>query len=623
MVRILFFFLILLICYSCTHSSENGIETQGMLPFSTIALTNKTSFQETAENWQIAGNVYADRNQEEHMEKYEGTGVLVNLPSQENRSQLFTTFEHGDLALELDFMMPKGSNSGIYLQGRYEVQLFDSWGVAEPTYTDCGGIYQRWDESRPEGEKGYEGHPPTINASKAPGLWQHMFIQFKAPNFDANGNKIANAKFEKVILNGVTVQENVEVTGPTRSAAFEDEKPTGPLMIQGDHGPVAFKNIHYKQYSDQHLVLKNLKYQLYEGDFSSPDTLASLEPQKSGETDTISYLINREYEQYAILFTGTLVAPADGDYLFKVQTAGGHKLNIDGKTLVDYAYSNYLDDVDYSKVHLDKGEHSFEFDFVKNSAPWRKGMGLYYEGPEIPMQPLHSLGSIPQPRAPEPIVIKPDDSPELQRGFMMHKHQKRTHCISIGTPEKVHYSYDLSQGALLNAWSGAFLDVTDMWHQRGEAQLAQPMGNVVEFFSKPTFAILSDAQTSWPDTIDQESQPYYEGYALDSTGLPIFNYHLGRTQISDYLYPEKDGLRALHREIHFKGTASNLYCRIADGNEITELPNGSYAIGDKNYYLEVDTPGELIVRNNGGKDELLWSGNNAGSDATIKYTLIW
>ena len=54
---------------------------------------------------------------------------------------------------------------------------------------------------------------------------------------------MANAKFVKVVHNGVVIHENVEVTGPTRAAAFEDEKPTGPLMLQGDHGPVAYRNL--------------------------------------------------------------------------------------------------------------------------------------------------------------------------------------------------------------------------------------------------------------------------------------------------------------------------------------------------------------------------------------------
>jgi hypothetical protein len=152
---------------------------------------------------------------------------------------LLTKGEFGDLEAHLDFVVPKGSNSGVYFQARYEVQILDSWGVEQPKPGDCGGIYERWKDGR-----GYEGHPPRVNASRPPGEWQSFDVVFRAPRFDAGGKKTANARFVKVVHNGIVVHENVEVTGPTRAAAFEsDEKPTGPIMLQGDHGPVAFRNV--------------------------------------------------------------------------------------------------------------------------------------------------------------------------------------------------------------------------------------------------------------------------------------------------------------------------------------------------------------------------------------------
>ena len=146
--------------------------------------------------------------------------------------------EFGDCELHVEFMVPKGSNSGVYLMGRYEIQVFDSWGKDNVEHSDCGGIYQRWKD-----DKGFEGRPPKVNASKKPGEWQSFDITFRAPRFDADGKKIENAKFVKVIHNGKVVHENESLTGPTRAAHFEDEKPIGPLMLQGDHGPVAFRNI--------------------------------------------------------------------------------------------------------------------------------------------------------------------------------------------------------------------------------------------------------------------------------------------------------------------------------------------------------------------------------------------
>jgi hypothetical protein len=149
--------------------------------------------------------------------------------------------EFGDCDLHIEFMVPQGSNSGVYLMGRYEIQVFDSWGKEKVEHSDCGGIYQRWKDNT-----GYEGRPPKLNASKKPGEWQSFDITFRAPRFDADGKKIENAKFVKVVHNGKVVHENESLSGPTRAAHFEDEKPTGPLMLQGDHGPVAFRNIRIK-----------------------------------------------------------------------------------------------------------------------------------------------------------------------------------------------------------------------------------------------------------------------------------------------------------------------------------------------------------------------------------------
>ncbi len=192
-------------------------------------------------DWFEAGAVKLDADDEKKLVVSDGEGVLINGLAGKTE-HLITKVNHGDTRLELEFMVPKGSNSGVYLQGRYEIQILDSWGREKVGSGDCGGIYQRWDENR-EGNKGFEGTPPPVNASKKPGEWQHLLIRFKAPEFNSEGEKIKNAVFKKVNLNGITLHRNVEVTGPTRSSLDDIEGPTGTLMLQGDHGQVAFRNI--------------------------------------------------------------------------------------------------------------------------------------------------------------------------------------------------------------------------------------------------------------------------------------------------------------------------------------------------------------------------------------------
>ena len=190
-------------------------------------------------DWVNVANATPSENDESLLSTTPGTGVIVNGPTGRTVN-LFSRMEFADTRLHIEFMVPKGSNSGVYLLGRYEIQVFDSWGIENPEHSDCGGVYQRYNEK--EGY-GYEGIPPRVNASKAPGEWQSFDIRFQAPTFDEDGKKLTNAKFIEVKHNGVIVHENVEVTGPTRAAAFDDEQPEGPLMLQGDHGPVAYRNI--------------------------------------------------------------------------------------------------------------------------------------------------------------------------------------------------------------------------------------------------------------------------------------------------------------------------------------------------------------------------------------------
>jgi hypothetical protein len=164
--------------------------------------------------------------------------VIVNGPDGRT-TNLVTDARFEDMELYLEFLIPKGSNSGVYLHGLYEVQVFDSYGSTEKLKTsDGGGVYHRWIDNHPVG-----GSPPRVNASRAPGEWQSYHIWFQGPRFDASGRKMANARFLRVEHNGKLVQENVALEGPTRAHMSIPEAASNPLMLQGDHGPVAFRNI--------------------------------------------------------------------------------------------------------------------------------------------------------------------------------------------------------------------------------------------------------------------------------------------------------------------------------------------------------------------------------------------
>jgi hypothetical protein len=153
-------------------------------------------------------------------------GDMVNVVA--HSLDIHTEKKFGDVTISLEFMVPKGANSGVYPMGEYEVQILDSYGKKEVGPGDLGGIYNV--------------KAPKVNAAKKPGEWQSLVIEFRAPRF-AGGKKTASAKFLKVVLNGEVIQENVEVKGPTGGGVTGKEHAEGPLMFQGNHGPVAFRNI--------------------------------------------------------------------------------------------------------------------------------------------------------------------------------------------------------------------------------------------------------------------------------------------------------------------------------------------------------------------------------------------
>lgn len=199
------------------------------------------------DGWAIAGKVAGDPQKKRWKSVEKGSSILYN-GKEGKAGNLTSVDEFGDVELSAVFMIPKSSNSGIYFQGRYEIQILDSYGKpdADLRHRDCGGIYERWNEEAPGKDKGFGGTPPATNASKAPGSWQSFQIVFRAPRFDESGRKTENARFVRVVHNGVTIHEDVEVTGPTRGGG-ETETAEAPFILQGDHGPIAFRKFEVRR----------------------------------------------------------------------------------------------------------------------------------------------------------------------------------------------------------------------------------------------------------------------------------------------------------------------------------------------------------------------------------------
>lgn len=584
------------------------------MPGVTLPLNDLSAFSNPTPNWRIVGNVRADLNKENTLITDKGTGVLANIPlahptadpKNPYKYDLFTTLQHGDVDLELDYMMASKSNSGVYLQGRYEIQLRDSWEIRTPNVHDNGGVYERWDEKRPEGHKGYEGHAARQNASRAPGLWQHMKISFQAPRFNTNGQKTENGRVIRVELNGVIIQEDVELTGPTRGSAFADEKALGPLRIQGDHGAVALRNIRYITYDKPRPELINLKYAVYKGKFQKEPEYDKTAPESEGATTVLSASVSRIPNEFLIRYTGTLRVSEPGEYNFNLGVPGGGGLmKINNQSVIAPGEWNAK-----GKATLPKGDLPFELLYAKFVDWAQPALGLTVAGPGIREYAI-SDGVGGTGEEVDPIIVDASTNTIL-RSFMDIPGEKNTqgrtlrvtHAISVGSPEQIHYTYDLDKGALVQVWRGGFLDATPMWHERGDGSsrplgMVQRLGAPVLFLSK-----LASPQASWiADTTGSNYHP--KGYVLDDNDRPTFRYQSFGASVEDKIRVLSEG-KGVQREVTITNPASDLYARLISGATISAMENGMYLVDGQEYVRIDDVAGaKPIIRDANGRQELI------------------
>jgi len=163
-------------------------------------------------------------------------GELVDQPK---AGDIQTSQKFGDVQLHVEWMIPvlppdrKGQdrgNSGIFLQGLYELQVLDSYD--NPTYVngEAGAIYKQ--------------SAPLVNALKPAPNWQTYDVVYYAPRFYGDGTLAEPARIT-VFLNGVLVQSNFAIKGPTEFRGVPAYKPhgEGPLLLQAHNNPVRYRNI--------------------------------------------------------------------------------------------------------------------------------------------------------------------------------------------------------------------------------------------------------------------------------------------------------------------------------------------------------------------------------------------
>ncbi len=574
-----------------------------------LPLNTLDAFSTSGSQWKIVGAAQANYN-DTLLQTSSGTGLLLNdfkyAEHYRTAAPIQTKMEHGDMVLEFDFMIPKGGRSRVLLQSRYGIQIADSWEVKLPKSNDMGGIYERGEKG-----KGFDGKSPMKNASFAPGIWNHMEISFQAPRFDANGTKSMSAKFNYVKLNGITLHENIFLSGPSRGAVYTDEKAYGPIAFQGDHGTIAIKNIRYAEQEELKVGTSDIRYGYFEKSAKTPEQAAKTKPTSAGNTTALDARLASARDLFFLQFEGKLKLPVKDNYTFSMLYSGDASLEIDGKPVIVPTWNHLGGYPVVASAMLDAGEHQFKL-WINKELNWSSpGLSLFIEKPNSRAVALHAPASMPE-RIPAPLIaVQADGSPELVRSFMEHNNRKLTHVLSVGDPHQVHYSYDLLQGGILQVWKGDFLNATEMWYERGEPQTASALGAAKTLAGNcpiynPTL------------TKDSVAAYQYKGYTLGGNGLPTFKYEYQNLKLQDHIQAI-DNSQGLSRTIIIEGSQiENTKIRIAQGPTIKKINNGIYVVGDQNYFISMDASLTPTIENYLGQQVLVLPAKEK-----IQYNIIW
>jgi hypothetical protein len=596
------------------------LQAQDGLQMNDLNLNDLSSFQQTTNNWQIASDVYMDLYERHHVQAETGNGILVNTSEGDSPQDIYTTQEHGDIDLELEFMMAKESNSGIYFQGRYELQMLDSWGLENPGFYDMGGIYEWWEDG-----EGVGGIPPRTNASRAPGLWQHLEVKFRAPRFNEDGDKIAHARLKEVVLNGVMIHRNVDLIHPTGGAVDNGEVNKAPLRFQGDHGPVAFRNIRYKTYHNEPVEFADLAYQYFEGEFESVDDLDEAALVSEGGSDKLTLDMLGSSSEFGLIYRGELNIQEAGDYYFDLRTDGGHLFTIGGDMLSKADDSNRRWYSDPVTVSLEAGLHDVEIIYFRGARGGRPALGLMVEGPDIELHRLHEPESLPVNQENIPFLVEPDREPIVMHGFMDMGDRIHTHTAAVGYPDGVNVAFDQNNGSLLKIWKGDFINASTMWIGRGGGNLSLNEEAAIAFNGAPSLAYLANDNQSWPDSLQQGTAYRLHSYQFADNNQLVFHYTLDHADVEDHFSVSEDG-KVFNRSLIFKqtGSGNELFFRIAAGENIQWMPNNLYQVDDKSYFIRLngESGRQAWIRSTGDNQELIIPVSDT-DQFTLDYSYIW
>jgi hypothetical protein len=320
-------------------------------------------------------------------------------------------------------------------------------------------------------------------------------------------------------------------------------------------------------------------------------------------------------DAFGIVFNGIISIPEDGQYNFELNFNGGATLAVNNQPLIGPGL-----DRNSGHSNLKKGVFPFELIYFKNVTWMPPRLAFNVSSTNTHSKALHAFGSFP-PDADlaSPILISVGSQTKLLRAFLdfkVDRSKRLTHTVGVGEPGGIHYVYDTKSGNVVCTWRGDFVNATPMWNDRGDGSF-RPMGLIQYLFTSPSLAQLASPNDAFPTT-SNENDFRGKGYILDENGRPTFKYIYKGVEVTDKTIPDATG-KTFKRDISFKNSISGLYYKLAEGSEISVMPDGSYAINDKEFYIQIIS-GKPIIRDQAhGIKELILPVDGSN----ISYLIIW
>lgn len=555
---------------------------------STPALAQSTtkltlgSFVQTKGSWSEVGEVWTDPLQSQLLLSDGKGDILLNTPTKKIPGKDIVSNEiFGDIELSLTYMLAAGSNSGVYIQGQYEIQLFDSWNTTTPSAGDNGGIYQRWDDSKPQGQKGFQGYAPRQNVSKAPGIWQTLEVSFQAPRFSESGGKTQNAKFNFIKLNGVVIHEDVELFGPTRGALKANEVAEGPIRIQGDHGPIAIQSLEIQQMNFPKPRISSINYQVYPGSFTQFPEIEVLQKGDSGKLESFEAFQTGVVGASLTKFEGHVSILESGNYTFEMEVPKGMGALQLGTEL---GLPEFREGDIKVEQNLPPGEIPFVL-WVSKPRDWT-AQGFFWSVSAEGLWPVKfSEPVVSFENSTDPIWVNADETPVLRSFIQLPNRDKISHAVSVSGKSGIHFSYDLSTSQLIQVWRGKFLDATPMWNDRGNG-VSLPLGVVTTLNMGSSLLFSEDFSP-----VDQGLKS--KGYRVLGDGELIFDSKSeSGAMLSDHLKLMENG-QGIVRNLEFKDADQTNLIKVSPGKKLRKISSNLYLIADTGVYLQVLTDGVL------------------------------